>query len=90
MAETPAGPQYRLNRRYHRKKGGQPLKAFALDLTIRFDESGTAPFVQDHNGIEMPFNNWAEFEHFLMPEIARNYEGHFHKKPTAGWEKEGE
>jgi hypothetical protein len=69
---------YALERRYSSKKGGKPLKGFALDLTIRFNSTGTA-FVQNHNGDRgpMPFNTLEELKQFVSDEIDRNYGEHF-------------
>jgi hypothetical protein len=78
MAGIPADrTQYRLNRRYASKKGGKPLKGFALDVTIRFNTYGTA-FIQDHNGEgPMPFDTVDEAREFVGDWIGRNYREHF-------------
>jgi hypothetical protein len=69
--------KYAIERRYQSKKGGKPLKGFALDLTIRFNTDGH-PFLQDHNGNgPMPFNTVDELWDFLSSEIARNWGEHF-------------
>lgn len=68
---------YAIERRYQSKKGGKPLKGFALDLTIRFNTDGH-PFLQDHNGDgPMPFNTVDELQEFVATEIARNHGEHF-------------
>lgn len=69
---------YAVERRYASKKGGKPLKGFALDVTIRFNTNGT-PFVQDHNSENgpMPFNTVEELREFIDVQIARNYAEHF-------------
>jgi hypothetical protein len=69
---------YAIERRYQSKKGGKPLKGFAVDVTIRFNTYGT-PFVQDHNSDEgpMPFNTLDELRSFIDAEIERNYQEHF-------------
>jgi hypothetical protein len=72
--------QYRLERRYKSKKGGKPLKGFALDVTIRFNTYGT-PFVQDHNGNgPMPFNTLDELGDFISEQIERNHREHYTAK----------
>jgi hypothetical protein len=70
--------EYSIERRHQRKKGGKPLKGFALDVTIRFNSDGT-PFVQDHNSAHgtMPFNSVDEVRKFIGDEIDRNFEEHF-------------
>jgi hypothetical protein len=80
MAGIPADrTQYRLNRRYKSKKGGKPLKGFALDVTVRFNTYGT-PFVQDHNGDVMPFNDLGQAQRFISDWMEQNYKGHSGKK----------
>jgi hypothetical protein len=68
---------YALGRRYTSKKGGKPLKGFALDLTIRFNTTGVA-FLQNHNGDAgpMPFSELDELKQFIGDEIDRNYREH--------------
>jgi hypothetical protein len=69
--------RYAIDRRYQSKKGGKPLKGFALDITIRFNTDGH-PFLQDHNSNgPMPFNTVDELQDFVAQEIARNYSEHF-------------
>jgi hypothetical protein len=69
---------YRLQSRYASKKGGKPLKGFALDLTLRFNTDGT-PFLQDHNSERnvMPFTNLGDLRRFLDEHIERNYVEHY-------------
>ena len=69
--------QYRLKRRYKSKRGGRPLKAFALDVTIRFNGNGTV-FVQDHNGDStMPFKTMEQARDFIAEWLAWHYHDHF-------------
>ncbi len=82
---TPIRPDrttYAIERRYASKKGGSPLKGFALDTTIRFNTDGH-PFLQDHNSNTgtMPFNTVQEVARFVADEIVRNYDEHFAQKP---------
>ena len=69
---------YAIDRRYESKKGGKPLKGFALDITMRFNTDGH-PFLQDHNsdGGPMPFNTVDELAKFVSDEIRRNHREHF-------------
>lgn len=69
---------YAVERRYVSKKGGKPLRGFALDTTIRFNIDGH-PFLQDHNSNSgpMPFNTVDEVAKFLADEIVRNHREHF-------------
>jgi hypothetical protein len=69
---------YALQRRYVSKKGGKPLKGFALDLTLRFNTDGT-PFLQDHNSEwnVMPFTNLGDLRRFLDEQIERNHVEHY-------------
>src|SRR3954454_19031504 len=73
---------YAIERRYRSKKGGKPLKGFALDITVRFNTDGH-PFLQDHNSGNgpMPFNTVDELKRFLTDEISRNHAEHFSSVP---------
>lgn len=73
---------YAIERRYKSKKGGKPLKGFALDITIRFNTDGH-PFLQDHNGNgPMPFNTVEQVRDFVSNEITRNYGEHYGTNAT--------
>lgn len=56
-----------LTPRYKHKQTGEPLSAYALDLTLRFNKTG-AGFLQDHNFVgdpadgTFPHNNLAELQ----------------------------
>lgn len=69
---------YAVERRYQSKKGGKPLKGFALDITIRFNTTGS-PFLQDHNSDNgpMPFNTLDELKDFIAEQIDRNHAEHY-------------
>jgi hypothetical protein len=69
---------YAIERRYQSKKGGKPLKGFALDITVRFNTDGH-PFLQDLNSSKgpMPFNTLEELKGFIDGEIDRNHAEHY-------------
>lgn len=71
---------YHLERRYRHKRANKDLSAFALDITLRFNQHGT-PFLEDHNGGgPMPFNNLDEVVRFISDEIRRNFADYFASK----------
>jgi hypothetical protein len=75
---------YALERRYGHKKGGKPLKGFALDITIRFNTEGV-PFLQDLNSNRnvMPFTNVDDLMEFLDEQIRSNHDAHYGAVPAA-------
>ncbi|MGO9462975.1 MAG: hypothetical protein ACLQVF_02265 [Isosphaeraceae bacterium] len=83
----PDRDSYALQRRYVRKKGGKPLKGFAMDLVVRFNSEETA-FLQDLNSDRnvMPFTNVDDLVIFLAGEIKRNHDEHY----AAAWTRDGE
>lgn len=72
------GAPYRIERRTKKKRGGGPLSAYALDITIRVNGE-EAYFLQDHNSTRnaMPHNNREEFVETLLHELERNHLKHF-------------
>lgn len=81
MASTAAAP-YTLTPRVEHKQTGQPLSAFAVDITIRFQKDG-AGFLQDHNypgdtaDGTWPHNDLAELKKTLNDELDRLYKERF-------------
>jgi hypothetical protein len=77
-----ASRTYTLTPRYKHKQTGEPLSAYALDLTLRFNKTG-AGFLQDHNFVgdpadgTFPHNNLAELQETLNMELERLYNAHF-------------
>jgi hypothetical protein len=77
-----ASAAYTLTPRFEHKQTGQPLSAYAVDLTIRFQKDGSG-FLQDRNYPgdtacgTWPHNNLAELKETLNGELDRLYEEHF-------------
>lgn len=76
--KTKDGAPYRVERRTKKKRSGEKLSAYALDITIRVN-SEEAYFLQDHNSSRnvMPHNNRDEFIATLLDELERNHLEHF-------------
>jgi uncharacterized protein (UPF0297 family) len=76
--KTKDGAPYRIERRTKKKRGGEPLSAYALDITIRVN-GDEAYFLQDHNSTRnvMPHNNREELVETLLRELERNHLEHF-------------
>lgn len=76
--KTKDGAPYRVERRTKRKRGGDQLSGYALDITVRANGEG-AYFLEDHNSSRnaMPHNTREELIETLLPELERNHVEHF-------------
>jgi predicted pyridoxine 5'-phosphate oxidase superfamily flavin-nucleotide-binding protein len=77
MKQNGDGP-YRLAARTSRKRGGDSLSGYAIDVTVRINKDG-AYFLDDHNSVRsaMPHNDRAECLETLTSEITRLHADHF-------------
>lgn len=76
--KTKGAVPYRVERRTKRKRGGEQLSGYAVDITIRVNGE-EAYFLQDHNSTRnvMPHNNRKELVETLLLELERNHIEHF-------------
>ena len=76
--KTKGGMPYRIEHRTKKKRGGEQLSGYAVDITIRINGEG-AYFLQDHNSTRnvMPHNNRQELVGTLLHELERNHIEHF-------------
>jgi hypothetical protein len=77
-ARTKGGQPYRIERRTKKKRGGENLSGYALDITIRVNHQG-AYFLDDQNSsrLAMPHNTRGEFLETFIGELERHHREHF-------------